>query len=56
MTGEPPGPSGFAIGNDEQYRPVQAVGPEAQARGPGPGSGLGARGSAELTRLHTMRS
>src|ERR1035438_6877802 len=26
MTGEPPGPSGFAIGNDEQYRPVQAVG------------------------------
>jgi hypothetical protein len=52
MTGEPPGPSGFAIGNDEQYRPVQAVGPEAGARG----SGLGARGSAELTRLHTMRS
>jgi Ni,Fe-hydrogenase III large subunit len=45
MTGEPPGPSGFAIGNDEQYRPVQAVGPEARARG-----------SAELTRLHTMRS
>jgi hypothetical protein len=26
MTGEPSGPSGFAIGNDEQYHPVQAVG------------------------------
>jgi hypothetical protein len=45
MTRDPPEGSGFAIGNDEQYRPVQAAGPGARARG-----------SAELTRLHTMRS
>jgi hypothetical protein len=49
MTGDLPGASGFAVGNDEQYRPVQAVGDQRVrigrgAGGDGSGAGEGTGG------------
>lgn len=40
LTGDPPGGFGFAIGNDEQYRPVQAVGDQRVEISGADGAGL----------------